>query len=183
MSLAIANQYAKALLEVVTKPGSELSPEAAMEQLETVSAAIKASADLREVMMTPAIPRNLKAKALDRVGQVLGLAPVIGSFLVVVTSRRRAGMFSDICDAFRSRLDERMGVVRAHVRAAPPLTGAQQEALSDSLHKLTGKRVFCDYAEDPSLVGGLTVRIGSTIYDGSVQGQLEALRRRLVSES
>lgn len=183
MDLAVANQYAKALMEVVSKPGSALGAEAALEQLQTVSATLQDSRDLRELMMTPAIDRVRKRKALNRIGDVLGLHPLLTSFLNVVTHHRRANIFHAIADSFRTQLDEQRGVVRAVVSAARELTPAQRDSLEASLRERTGKQVLCDYSVNPILVGGLIVKIGSTMFDGSVQGQLEGLRRRLASQA
>jgi F-type H+-transporting ATPase subunit delta len=183
MELAVANQYAKALMEVVSKPGSTLSAETALEQLSTVSAAIRESRDLRGVMMTPAVGRDAKRRILTRIGELLGLHPIISNFLVVVTNHRRAGLFQGIRDMFQAQLDERRGVVRATVVAVRELSATQKEALAESLRGRVGKQVLCEYSVDPALVGGVTVKIGSTMYDGSVQGQLEALRRRLASQA
>jgi F-type H+-transporting ATPase subunit delta len=88
-------------------------------------------------------------------------------------------MLSEIRQAFRSVIDERMGAVEAEVAAARELTDEQRGRVAVELGRLTGKKVRCQFAMAEALIGGMTVRIGSTIYDGSVRGQLEALRRRL----
>lgn len=183
MSLAVANQYAKALLEVVSKPGSPIAPPAALDQLDIVLAAQRESRDLNELLMTPAIGREQKAKALVRVGEVLGLDPVMSNFLRVVANHRRANLLGAIRDMFQAQLDEQTGVVRANVKAARDLTEAQRSDVAAALRQTTGKQVLCDFSVDPSLVGGLTVTMGSTVYDGSVQGRLEGLRRRLASQA
>ena len=76
-----------------------------------------------------------------------------------------------------------MGLVRADVTSARDLTDEQQRAVQAELGRLTGKRIRMEYAVDPELIGGLVARIGSTVYDGSVRGQLDALRRRLTAEA
>lgn len=181
MPLAIANQYAKALLEVVARPDARLAPEAALAQLEALAGALAASPELRGVMLSPAVPREVKRRAIGRVGGLLGLDPVIQRFLDVITVRRRVGLFPLIQAAFRARIDERNGVVRARVAAPRELAGGQRAELAATLSRLTGKQVLCEYAVEPPLIGGLTVKIGSTVYDGSVAGQLDGLRRRLAS--
>lgn len=183
MSLAVANQYAKALLEVVTKPGSTIDPETAFDQVSLVAATIQESPDLRSLMLTPAITREKKSHALNRVGDLMGLHAVIHNFLRVVMNHRRVALLGAIGTMLRAQIDERMGVLRARVVAAQPLAEGQKSNVAQALAAITGKKVICEYSVDPSLVGGLTARIGSTVYDGSVQGQLEALRRRLASQS
>jgi F-type H+-transporting ATPase subunit delta len=88
-------------------------------------------------------------------------------------------MLGEIRQAFRAVVDERMGAVEAGVASARELTGEQGDRVTARLSRLTGKRVRCKFSVDESLIGGMVARIGSTIYDGSVRGQLEALRRRL----
>lgn len=179
MSLAVANQYAKALMEVVARPGALLAPEAALGQLESFSEVLAGAPELKSVMLSPAVSRDDKRRALRRVGGLLGLDSLILNFLDVIATRRRVSLFALITAAFRAQLDERNGVVRAQVTAARGLDEAQQTELAAALARVTGKQVLCDYTVEPSLVGGLSVKIGSTVYDGSVQGQLDGLRRRL----
>jgi F-type H+-transporting ATPase subunit delta len=181
MSLAVANQYAKALMEATGRPGARLTPEAALEQLQTFAATLAGSPELKSVMLSPAVSREVKRRAMGRVGGMLGLDPLIRNFLEVITTRRRVGLIPLIVNSFRAQLDERNGVVRAHVAATRPLSPEQQAELAATLGRLTGKQVLCDYTVDPALIGGLTVKIGSTIYDGSVEGQLQGLRRSLAS--
>lgn len=183
MSLAVANQYAKALMDVVSRPGAPLAAEAALAQIDAFADALAGSPELKGVLLSPAVSRAVKRRALKRVGTLLGLDQVVLSFLDVIAVRRRVGLFPLIAAAFRAQIDERNGIVRAQVAAARQLSERQQAELSAALVRLTGKQVLCDYTVEPSLAGGLTVRIGSTVYDGSVQGQLEILRRRLAGAS
>lgn len=179
MSLAVANQYARALMDVVSRPGAPLAAEAALVQINAFAEALAASPDLKGALLSPAISREVKRKALTRVGALLGLDRIVLSFLHLIAVRRRVGLFPLIAAAFRAQIDERNGILRAHVAAARQLSDQQQAELSAALARLTGKQVLCDYTVEPSLAGGLTVKIGSTVYDGSVAGQLEGLRRRL----
>lgn len=182
MSIAVANQYAKALLDVVLKDGSGTPALGILAQLESFRDALALSAELREVLMTPAITSQAKRKALDRIAALLGLSPVVVNFLNLVKDRRRIALMADICAAFREQMDARLGILRARVASARDLSADQKQALTDRLRSATGKSVDVDYSVDPKLVGGATVAIGSTIYDGSVRGQLEGLRLRLTSE-
>lgn len=182
MSLAVASQYAKALIDVVAKPGSSVEPSAALAQLESFRDALSASPELREVLMSPAVSPANKTKAIDRLASMMGLSPVVVNFLRVVRDRRRVGLVAEICVAFREQMDERLGIVRARVASARSMGGEQREVIAAKLRAATGKRVEMDFSVDPDLVGGVTVQIGSTVYDGSVQGQLEGLKRRLAAE-
>jgi F-type H+-transporting ATPase subunit delta len=107
------------------------------------------------------------------------MARLVRNFLYVVIDHRRTPLLGEIRDAFQAVVDERLGVRRAEVVSARELDDLERERVSAQLSRLTGKRVLCRFALDTRLIGGLTARIGSTIYDGSVRGQLEVLRRRL----
>jgi F-type H+-transporting ATPase subunit delta len=183
MSLAVANQYAKALMETVDRAGAVLTPEAALSQFEAFSATLTEAPELRGVMLSPAISREAKRRALGRVGDLLGLNPLIRNFINVISTRRRVSLIPLIAAGFRAQIDERNGIVRAQVHVARPLNPAQQGELAAALGRVTGKQVLCEYTDDPSLIGGISVKIGSTVYDGSVQGQLESLRRRLAASA
>lgn len=182
-TLAIANQYAKALLESVTPAGSGASPEEALTQLEQFEALVKSSHDLHTILLSPAVPHAQKQKLLGRIAEMLGLHGMVRNFLFVVTRHRRLNLLGEIRERYQALLDEAMGLVRARVATAAPLTMEQRTALEAALARVTGKQMRCGYEVDDTLVGGLAVRVGSTMYDGSVKGQLDSLRRRLTSEA
>jgi F-type H+-transporting ATPase subunit delta len=98
---------------------------------------------------------------------------------MVLIDRRRVGSLAEIAEAFEVLLDERLGTVRANVTSALGLSDSQKARLQEELSGLTGSPVRLRFAVDPGLIGGIVARIGSTVYDGSVEGQLEALGRRL----
>lgn len=182
MSLAVANQYAIALLDSASRPGSGLASEAVLGQVELFSAALKSSPDLRTVMLSPAVAFAQKRKLMARLAGELGLHALVRDFLLVVTRNRRLPLLAAIVQRIEALLDERHGVVRAQVSSAQPLDPARRGALEAALVRKTGKQVRCAYQEDPALLGGVAVRVGSSVLDGSVRGQLETLRRRLSSE-
>ena len=182
MSLAVANQYAKALLEVVSAPTSGLGAEDALAQLDTFSAAMTDSHDLRTVLDSPAVAFDQKRKVVQSIGDLAGMHPLVRNFLSVVIHKRRLGLLPEIRERFRALLDESLGIARAHVVAAQPISEPARASLESELARLTGKTVRGNYTVDPALVGGITVNVGSKMYDGSVRGQLAALRRRLTSE-
>jgi len=183
MSLAVANQYAKALLEVVGKPGSKLSAETALAQLQDFEALITASPELRVALLSPALTNEQKEKAIARLGGMIGLDPVVKNFLNVVAGHRRIPLLSAIRRMFRTQLDEQLGIVRAKVAAARELNAAQKSAIEAGLAVTAGGGLRCSYTVDGALLGGLKVKIGSKVLDGSVRGQLDSLRRRLAAEA
>lgn len=182
ISLA-ATRYAHALAEVVLDRNSGLNPKDVVEQLRRIEDLVKQSGELHHVLMSPAVPSAKKRAVMGILGADLGLVPKVRNFLYIVIDHRRMDEFSGIREAFELAIDEQLGVVRADVTAANPLTEVQRHALEAELMKLTGKRVRMHYADDPALIGGVVTKIGSTVYDGSVRGQLQTMRRRLVLEA
>jgi F-type H+-transporting ATPase subunit delta len=178
-----AGRYADALVEVVFAPHSGLDPREVREQLRTVEGLMAASADLRHVMLSPAVTASKKRRVIERLSAGLGLAPKVRNFLYVVIDHRRMDQLAGIREAYEAAIDERMGVVRADVVSARSLDDAQRASLEAELSKITRKRVRMEFSVDESLIGGVLARIGSTVYDGSVRGQLNAMRRRLSAEA
>lgn len=183
MSLAVANQYAKALLEAALAPNSGLDPQVALDQVMSFNAAVRESKELHELLLTPAVSHVKKRNALGRVAEMMGLHRLVLNFISVVVKNRRLSLMDPIAEMYRALLDERNGVVRAHVKSARPLNEAQIGDLQQRLTQATGKQVACDFQVQPSLIGGVMVTIGSTVYDGSVVGQLGAMQRRLAGEA
>lgn len=181
--LALANQYAKALLEVAQAEGGTAAAEAALEQTARFAALFQESRDLRAVLLSPAVGHDLKMRVIARLCEAVGAGRVVRNFLNVVMKKRRLALLDEICARYQALLDEAEGIVRAEVRSAAPVSGAQRAALEEALHRVTGAQVRCGYSVDPALIGGVAVRIGSAVFDGSVRGRLDAMRRRLVSGS
>src|SRR5581483_4141599 len=183
MASAVAFRYAQALADIVMASGSALKPEDAVAQIRAVEALIWESSDLRAALETPAIPNSRKRAVMGQLLQRLGASPLIRNFLFVVIDHRRIALISEIREAFEHKLDERLGLVRAEVSSAAPLTPSQSAGLEAELSRLTGKRMRLRFKVDPSLVGGVVARIGSTVYDGSVRGELAELGKKLAASS
>ncbi|MEX2262079.1 MAG: ATP synthase F1 subunit delta [Bryobacteraceae bacterium] len=175
----VASRYAAALVEVVTADKSPVAPERAVEELRAFRDAAQASEELRNVLASPAIPPARKRAVIRKLGESMDLSLAVRNFLYVVVDHRRTGELPEMAEAFETLLDARLGVVRASATTAYPLSGEQADSLKAEFGKLTGSTVRLESSVDPSLIGGVRVRIGSTVYDGSVRGRLEALGRRL----
>lgn len=180
---AVASRYANALAEVVTSPQSPLLPQQALEELRSFQATLGESHPLREALATPAVPSSRKKAVVGRIVEMLGLSRVTRNFLFVLVDHRRVASLADIIHALELALDERLGFARAEIAAPVELTGPQRAALQSQFERITGKRIRPKFSIDPSLVGGVVARIGSTIYDGSVRGRLQSLERRLSAET
>jgi F-type H+-transporting ATPase subunit delta len=179
---AVATRYANALADVVLAPGSPVKPRDAVAQLERFAAVLAGSSELHNALTSPAVPPARKRAVVGRIAGMLGLTPILHNFLFVLVDHRRTALLAQIAHAFDVGVDERLGFARADVTSAAPLDGGQQGLLEAKLAALTGRTVRVRYGVDASLIGGVTARIGSTIYDGSVRGQLQTLARRLGTE-
>ena len=182
MLSVVAIRYAHALVDVALAPGSGLEARNIGTQLRSVEELLRQSADLRHVLLSPAVPASRKRAVLGQFTSELGVAPKVRNFLYVLIDHRRIHKLPEMREAYEAALDERLGFIRADIASAQPLSEDQRVELQSELAKLAGKKVRMEYAVDATLVGGVSARIGSTIYDGSVRGQLDALRRRLASE-
>jgi F-type H+-transporting ATPase subunit delta len=176
---AVASRYASALADVVSGGAGGVPPENALKELRDFEGALTESAELQNSLISPAVPVARKRAVVGRIGDVLGISPIVRNFLYVLIDHRRIASLGEILHSFELIMDERLGFARAEVTSARELTEAQRAALNAQLERLTGKRIRMRFALDESLIGGAVARIGSTVYDGSVRGQLQTLERRL----
>jgi len=179
---AVATRYAKALADVTTSAAGGLRPEAALAQLRAFEGALNDSKELQNALSTPAVPAGRKRAVVGRIADVFKLAPIARNFLFVLIDHRRITQLGAILHAFELIVDERMGFARADVSSPRELTETQRGAINTQLERITGKRIRTRFSVDPALIGGVMARIGSTVYDGSVRGQLQTLGRRLSTE-
>jgi F-type H+-transporting ATPase subunit delta len=180
-SNAVITRYANALVDVLLGPNAGMQHADAIGQLRSFEAALHGTSALRTVLASPAVPKARKRTIVRRISEALGLSRVITNFLLVLTDHGRAGALTETIQSFELLLDERLGFVHADVRSAFELTPAQQEALSRELERLAGKQVRTRFAADPDLIGGVTARLGSKLYDGSVRGRLAKMRNTLAA--
>jgi F-type H+-transporting ATPase subunit delta len=176
---SVVGAYARAFADVVV--GSKLDPARLQQELRTVEALLAESDPLRRVLENPSIPGDRKRAVLDAIAQRAGLTRQVRNFIAVLTDHRRLPLFSDMLKQIEQELNDRLGFADAEVSSARPLADAEKKLLEAEIAKLTGKRVRARYQQDASLLGGAVVKVGSTIYDGSVKGQLEKIREQLVS--
>jgi F-type H+-transporting ATPase subunit delta len=182
MASAVANRYAQALVDVVMAPGSVLKPEDAVAQLRAVDAVFQESLELRNAMLTPAIQNSRKRAVLAKLLEGIGGSKLIRNFTYVLIDHRRIAIIGEIREAFELLLDERLGFARAEVTSAAPLDERVSADLESELSRLTGKRMRLRFDIDPALLGGVVARIGSTVYDGSVRGELRQLAKKLTGQ-
>jgi F-type H+-transporting ATPase subunit delta len=175
---AVSSRYARALADVVTD--AKLDAAKAVEQLYSLVAAFQESHDLREVWESPSIPVEEKRQVLDSLAARIGVTDrQICNFIAVLINQERIALLPEIAQHFEAELNSRNGRVDAEIISARELHPEQRSSLVAELSRLTGKVVLPRYTTDEKLLGGVTVRVGSTIYDGSVRGQLERIRQQL----
>jgi len=180
MAQAVASRYAQALADAVLGPNSKSAPAETTAELQTFEQMFQTSPELRNMLLSPAVPSIRKRAVISRFAGVVPLSRLTTNFLFVLVDHHRIDILGDIRDAFETVLDARLGIVRADVQSATELSPERRQALQAELSRLTGKQVRCSFAIDPNLIGGVLARIGSTVYDGSVRAQLATLRERLV---
>jgi len=178
---SVVGAYARAFADVVV--GSKLDPERMLLELHAAEALLEESDSLRRVLENPSIPGDRKRAVLDAIAQRLGMARQARNFIAVLTDHRRLPLFSDILKQVEQELNDRLGLADAEVSSARPLGDPEKLLLEAEITKLTGRRVRARYEHDASLLGGAVVKVGSTIYDGSVKGQLARIREQLVETS
>ncbi|MBL8124421.1 MAG: F0F1 ATP synthase subunit delta [Blastocatellia bacterium] len=174
----IARRYGTALADVVIKTGETETVKA---ELKTWEEMMTSSADLLSAFSNPAIAHLDKEKVLESLISKAAPSRTTANFLRVLLKNNRLTELGDINDKFVAILEERGGIVAAHVTAARELSDDQKAELRSNLEKLTGKKVQLNFEINKEIIGGVVTRIGSTVYDSSVKTQLENLKEQLVN--
>ena len=177
---AFAARYAQAFLDVVT--ARKLDTGAIEHQLGDFLGTWDGSHELRAFFENPAEPANEKIAFLDKLNAKLGLGRELRNLIAVLIGHGRIAHVHEVVKAYRRALDERLGIQEAQITTARELTKQEQSSLVDEVGKLAGSRIQANFVLDEKILGGTVVRIGSTVYDGSVRGRLERLREQLTAE-
>lgn len=176
---SVTNTYARALADVVFD--QHLDPGKTLQQVQALSQLVASSQQLREVWEAPSIPAEQKRALLDAIVAREGFARPVRNFMAVLMDHRRIKFLEPIVKEFGHELNRRLGFTEAEIISARELGQTEQNTLEAQVEKLTGQKVRARYARDGSILGGAIVRVGSTIYDGSVRGQLERIREAISS--
>jgi F-type H+-transporting ATPase subunit delta len=173
-----AKRYARALLDVAEKKGESAAVDKA---LSAFAALVAGNEELRTALGNPAIPHD-KRKAIT--GRILGKAsPLVAGFLGILFDHEQFELLPLVARSFHEAFNTRRGVTTAEAVSATPLDGAQTKALEKALSGRQGGPVELATRSDPSLIGGIVVRMGGMTYDGSVRAQLRALKQALAGGS
>jgi F-type H+-transporting ATPase subunit delta len=177
---SVVGTYARAFADVVMTKGSSLDPARMLQELHGIEALLKENDPLRRVLENPSIASEDKRALLDALSKRLGTTRQVRNFVAVVMDHRRLPLFSEILKQLEEEFDKRQGIAEAQVSSARQLGDPEKQMLEAEIARMTGKKVRAKYEQDASLLGGAVVQVGSTIYDGSVKGQLERIKEQLV---
>jgi F-type H+-transporting ATPase subunit delta len=172
-----ATRYARALLDVAIKEKADL--DRIERELESVVELFKQYPALAHALLNPVVPVPRKRAATAELTALAQLLPMVTKLIGLLADRDRLVLVPDLLAAYRDRLLDYRHVIRAEVTTTTPLPADRAKAIEESLARTTGQTVALATRVDPSIVGGVVTRIGSTVYDGSVARQLEKIRARL----
>lgn len=181
MPEALAPHYARALADALFRPESGISPEQAVEQLQSADALLASSQELQRAMLSPAVSRARKKAIISRLADELGLHRIVHNFLLVVVSHRRIQELHAIRLRFELEVDERLGWLPADIASAKELSAEQKEQIERTLGSKLGKFIRAHYTVDPTLLAGVRARVASKEYDATLRGKLESMRQRLAA--
>ena len=174
---AVARRYARALHALASEARRA---EAVADELAGFDQLLSTERELREALLRPWVKAATKRGIVLEVAAQLGLSQLARNFLALVAQRRRLDLLAEILAAYRTRIDEAAGRLRARVRSAAPLSDAERGALRERLGRRLGKTVLLETVVEPALLGGFVAEVGSRVLDLSVAGQLAALRERII---
>jgi F-type H+-transporting ATPase subunit delta len=172
-------QYANALADIAMAQGAA---EPVVQQLLGFGALYAESGELRNFLASPAVTKEAKHRVIEKLLARVGGSKIVRNFLFVIVDHQRTHVLPEMIAALQDVVRQRQGIAEAQVSSAVELSKAQKAEMEFTLEKITGKRVEAKFSLEPGLLGGAIVRVGDTVYDGSLRGRLNELRARLASE-
>jgi len=176
---ALGRRYAKALLDLAREQG-ELDP--VLRDVGALSDAWKVSAELREIVGNPVIPRPALKAAVDAVMEKLGSSKLVRNTVNLLADKGRLGHLEDVLQALEELAEAETGRVRVEVVSAKPLGDAYYARLTEKLQRVTDRQVVLVKKQDPSLIGGVVTRVGDQVFDGSLSNRLSELKETLLAD-
>ena len=172
----VSGRYATALFELAR---DEKSVDAVMADLAAFEAMLADSADLNRLVRSPVFSADSQSKALAAVLDQAGIAGIAANFLKVLTANRRLFAVADVIRAFRALVAKFKGEATADVTVAEALSEPNLDALKVALKSVTGKDVALNVKVDPSIIGGLVVKLGSRMVDSSLRTKLNSIKHAM----
>ena len=175
-----ALQYARALADVVMS--DKLDTGEIERQLAEFLDTFTGSKELREVFANPSITLESKVKVLDAIAPRIGMAKQVRNFLAVLLQNDRIHAVESIVTEYRNQINLRLRISEAEITSVRELSAEEKLKIEAQAAGLAGVEILPVYKQDPSLLGGVVLRIGDTVYDGSIRGRLEELREKLLAD-
>jgi len=172
-----ATRYARALLDVALR---ESDPQKIERDLSSFVDAVNGSVELERTLTSPRIPASVRQGIVEAMAKQIGMEAPAAKLLGLLAGRGRLEIYNELLAVYRERLLAHRGIVKGSVASAAPLAPEKVSALERSLSIATGKQVQLEATVDPTLLGGVVARIGSTVYDGSIRTQLQKIRQQLI---
>ncbi len=176
---SFAPRYARALADVVRD--RRLNAAEIVEQVRSLVATFSANPQLKTVWENPSVDGKQKLSLLDAIAKRMSLAREVRNFTAVLIEHHRIGAIGEIVEQFQREINDRLGFAEAEILTTRPLDAQEKKQIEANVAAVTGKTVRATYREDRELLGGVIVKVGSTVYDGSVRGQLERLKEQLIA--
>ena len=176
---SVAGTYARAFADVILR--ARLDAERSVVELRSIAKLLRENVELRRVWENPSVPLDQKHRLLDAIVQRDKILRQVRNLIALLIDHRRIDFLGRIVSQLEKELDARLGIAEAEITSSRELSDAEKHEFETQVAKLTGKKVRAQYARDASLLGGAMLRVGSTIYDGSLRGQLEKMKETISS--
>lgn len=176
----VTRRYAQALYEEADRQGHLSQVD---QDVDLLRRSLEEAPELARVLKSPVVPRDKKSAVVESLVKPR-VAELTYRFVELLIEKKREEQLADMLDAYRALRDEQEGIVEADVRAARPLSGEERSRLEDAVGRMAGEpNVRLNLERHPDLIGGVVVRVGDTVYDGSVRHQLASLHERLAHQA
>lgn len=173
----IAQRYARALFELAQEAGKidEIGG-----QLGLLDEVVRGQEDLRAALLSPVVPRRDKGTVVEALVEAAQVDPLVGNFLRVLLEAGKLPYLGDMASTYGRMADEAAGRERGEATTLIPLEPPELDLLAASLSKALGKEVHLTAGVDPSILGGVVVRVGNLVFDGSLRTQLRRMKETLI---
>jgi len=179
ISSDLAKRYARAFFDIAVEEGKI---EDYGRELLSFSSIVVQNKALQEFLANPIFELKAKKTVIEELLGRMTMSDRTANFLRLLVDKQRIGMLGEVENAYKELMDKTLKKVRVSVRTAYPLTADLEQALRQRVADMTGKEVEMTVEDDASLIGGLVVRVGDTLYDGSIKAQLGNIRKLLGEE-
>jgi F-type H+-transporting ATPase subunit delta len=177
---SVSSRYARALADAVFDSRTDVTT--AEHDLKQIVQLFSESDALRRVWENPSIPSEQRRAVLDALASRVGMVKIVRNFVAVLIDHERIRQLPQIARQFELELNARMGFADAEVISVHELDDADRESIEQQVGRVIGKKVRARYQTDSTLLGGAVVRVGSTVYDGSLRGQLARIKEQLSAQ-